>query len=310
MSFIDFGKEMVNFFGTPKPRNLTGSPASKRANKQGGSKSEDEEADLHTAFSPPQTKFLQHAVGSAFNAFAGALNTKFESLEAGIEAQAKANEELMSQVKVLQGQVADLQKSSAQKCEKPPGLSHSPSTASTVPPGTSSGRTPPEMRVVARIGNLGWDEKKEVIVKRAKEILMKAGVGQDDYIGVSATRKEGSQAELCFNSPILLQKAKFSVRALEFCFTNDKPVWLDVRKDFEELRPARIVHRITDLITEAESGRSDKLPVEKFLNGKYVKVGTDRAGYTCKGSWVWTSFATGRYDQEFRDMAKAFAEDE
>ena len=290
---------------------MTGSPASKRANRQAGSKSEDEEApDGQQPFSPPQSKFLQHAVGSAFNAFAGALNTKFESLEASIEAQAKANKELVSQVEVLQGQVAELQKTSAQKCEKPPGLSHSPSTASTILPGTSSGRIPPEMRVVAKIGNLGWDEKKEVIVKRAKEILIQAGVSQDDFTGLSATRREGSQAELCFNSPILLQKAKFSVRALEASFTNDKPVWLDVRKDREELRPARVVHRITDLITEAESGRSDKMPVEKFLNGKYVKVGTERAGYTNKGSWVWTSFANGRYNQEFRDMAKAFAEDE
>ena len=76
------------------------------------------------------------------------------------------------------------------------------------------------------------------------------------------------------------------------------------------MRPARVVHRIAELITEAESGRSDALPVDRKLNAKYVLVGTERAGYSAKANWVWTQWACNRYTQEFRDMSKAFAEDE
>jgi hypothetical protein len=93
-------------------------------------------------------------------------------------------------------------------------------------------------------------------------------------------------------------------------FNKDKQVWLDMKKDREELRPARVVHRITELIMEAESGKSDSMEVEKFLNGKYVKVGDNRAGFTAKPFRIWTQWGCNRYSQEFREMAKAYAEDE
>ena len=71
------------------------------------------------------------------------------------------------------------------------------------------------------------------------------------------------------------------------------------------------MHRITELLEEAESSMPDKQSVEKRLNGKDVLIGgTHKAGYTCKGSWVWTSFSVERYPQDFRDMAKAYAEDD
>jgi len=323
MAFLDFGKEMINFFGSPKPRNVvTGSPASKRANVP-GSKSEE------IPFTQPQSEFLQQAVGSAFNAFAGALDTKFKSLEANIETQTKKNEELsealeaqtkaqvkknnemLAEVRELQGQVEKLQKESTERCENPPGLSSIPApTSAFSTPGRSQGKIPYEMRVVARIGNLGWDSDQATIMKRAKEVLSKAGIAPADYTGLSPTRREGSLAELCFSNPMLLTQAKFAIRDLNKSYREGKTVWLDVKKDREELRPARIVHRISDLISEAESGREDKLPVDKVLNGKYVKVGDDKAGYCAKGLWVWTTFSTSRYTQEFRDMAKAFAEDD
>ena len=305
-------KWLRNFFGTQKPRHVSGSPAAKRANQASKSDAETSDVPIPNPFDKPQSDFLQHAVGSAFNSFAGHLQNKFVSLEGDIKTVSKANDDLQSQVTDLRAQVAKLQEASAQKCDFPPGFPPNPSDPSpTRPPQTSNpSKVPFELRVVARIGNLGWDDDENLIVTRAKEALDQAGIKQEDYVGLCATRKKGSLAELCFSDPVLLQKAKMSFRALKHEFVSGKVVWLDVKKDREEMRPARVVHRITELIEEAESARDDRLPVEKVLNGKFVKLGPQRAGYVSKGNWVWTALAVSRYPQEFRDMATAYAEDD
>jgi len=183
-------------------------------------------------------------------------------------------------------------------------------------PAAGHASTPFDQRVVARMGNLGWDCSKEIATTRAKEVLEKAGVKPGDYVGLAASfGQKGSSVELCFTSPMLLQKAKFAISDLEVAYRTDKaPVWLNVKKDREEMRPARVVHRVTDLIEEAESGRSDGLEVEKKMNGKKVLLGPQGnqhiAGYSNKGVWMWTQWSRNRYTQEFLEMAKAFAEDD
>ena len=54
----------------------------------------------------------------------------------------------------------------------------------------------------------------------------------------------------------------------------------------------------------------DKLPVEKVMNGKFVKMGGERVGFVCKFVWTWTRFGENRYPQDFRELAMAYAEDE
>ena len=83
--------------------------------------------------------------------------------------------------------------------------------------------------------------------------------------------------------------------------------WLDVAKD---TRPAKIVHRMHDFLSEAETGMSPSLHVEKVMIGKLINVGGQKVGFTLKGAWVWTRRGMGRYTEEQRDMAKAYAEDE
>eukprot|EP00959_Pyramimonas_sp_CCMP1952_P226775 4741490-Pyramimonas_sp.AAC.1 len=65
---------------------------------------------------------------------------------------------------------------------------------------------------------------------------------------------------------------------------------------------------MAECLTDLEAGRSDKMPVEKCLNGKLIKVGANRVGYTFKGEWKWTVWALERYSAETREMAKACAE--
>ena len=84
---------------------------------------------------------------------------------------------------------------------------------------------------------------------------------------------------------------------------------MDVKKTTEELRPARIVHRVAEFLEEMESSQSSPLPIEKKLNGKYVMIGDKRAGYVCAGAWQWCAFAKGRYSLEQLDSAEGYAEE-
>ena len=85
-----------------------------------------------------------------------------------------------------------------------------------------------------------------------------------------------------------LRSARLSVKAANVTFGEDEFAWLDVKKDRAELRPGRIVHRMAEILIEIESAKEDQLGIEKFLNGKYIKVGTNRVGFTYKGEWQWT----------------------
>ena len=67
---------------------------------------------------------------------------------------------------------------------------------------------------------------------------------------------------------------------------------------------------MAEALTDLEQGCEPPKEIEKFLNGKFIKVGGDRVGYTYKGDWKWTTFGTQRYSQESRDWAKAYAEAE
>ena len=169
---------------------------------------------------------------------------------------------------------------------------------------------PFEQRVIARIGNLGWNTTESVILDRAREVLTAAGVDPSEYNGLSATRREGSLAELCFNSPQQLQRARLLVKTVNKTYVDDRHVWLDVKKSRAELRPARIVHRVTEAVEEMESSQPSPQKVEKKLNGKTVVVGTEKVGHVRNGSWQWLAFARARYTPEQLEVAKSYAEEE
>ena len=182
--------------------------------------------------------------------------------------------------------------------------------SATVPTQPFTG-IPYEQRTIARIGCLGWDDKSDVIMRRAKEVLEKANVPEADYRSLHAVRREkGSQAELIFCSHDALQKAKTAVRASNTSFVQSKFVWLDVAKDRSETRPALIIHRMADYLADVEAGMESPLPVDRQVPGKYVKVGSERAGYTLNGAWVWSRWAMTRYSEDQRNLGKGYAEDE
>ena len=172
---------------------------------------------------------------------------------------------------------------------------------------------PREARTIAVIGNLGWDTPRSVIMERAKQVFTDAGVSPESFSSLCAiTFKDdkGSTAQLCFNQPAQLQVAGLAVRALNRTYQQGRYVFLDVRKELSEWRPGQIVRRMADFLGDVEAARTDRLEIKPFMNGKFVKVGGDRVGFTFKGEWKWTQFAVTRFSREIMETAKEYAEGE
>jgi hypothetical protein len=87
-----------------------------------------------------------------------------------------------------------------------------------------------------------------------------------------------------------------------------RKVWLDAKKDRSELRAARVIHRIAEVLAETEALRQDKLEVDKNVAGKVVAVGGSRVCFTLGAAVRWTTWAVDRYSQADRDWMQSFAE--
>ena len=171
------------------------------------------------------------------------------------------------------------------------------------------GQTPHEQRTYGRIGNLGWDSESATILKNAKAALQKIGIGEDEYSCLSAVRDKGSIASLTFKNPQRLQEAKRLMRAEKFRVQGiEKEVWVDVEKSRAELKPARLIHRITEILEEYEGARESPQPITKVMNGKQVKMGGELLAWSQHGQLQWGRFACKRYSDEDREAMKAYAE--
>ena len=172
---------------------------------------------------------------------------------------------------------------------------------------------PHELRTIAVIGNLGWDTSGTDLMQRAKEVLSDAGIAPDSFSNLCAVTykgDKGSSAQLCFKQPSQLQHANLAVRALNRSYTQGRYAYLDVKKERAELRPGQIVKRLAEFLVDAEAAMDTPLKIEAFANGKFVKVGGTRVGFTFRGEWKWTQYAIARYSREVMDTAKEYAESE
>ena len=197
----------------------------------------------------------------------------------------------------------------------PPGLASATSEAAA---SSSHGGaqvpqdTPYEQRTHAVLGGLGWDETAERLMQVANSTLTKAGVNTATYSAVTAIvsrNNEGSTAQLVFRTPGELAAAKLLVRAAQCKGWSDKNIWLDAKKSRTEMKPARLVHRIAQVLTDFEDARADKQPVEKNMIGKNVRNASGQLGWSRAGIWIWTAVAKARYTVEQLDIAKSYAEE-
>ena len=171
-----------------------------------------------------------------------------------------------------------------------------------------TGSTPKELRVIARIGNLGWDNDGTTVEQRARTVLTESAESWKNLAAVNP--KKGSSVDLMFMSADQLQESRLAVRALKKTYSNDRKVWLDVKNTDAENRPARLMHRAHDCLTDIESSRSDKKVIKKDPSGKFLSIDDKRIGFSLRGRWRWTQHASARYTAEELELAKAYAEDQ
>ena len=65
-----------------------------------------------------------------------------------------------------------------------------------------------------------------------------------------------------------------------------------------------------EFLEDVEASREAPGKVEVFRNGKFVKVGGTRVGFTYKGSWKWTDYGVKRYAPDILQSAQEYAEGE
>ena len=172
--------------------------------------------------------------------------------------------------------------------------------------------TPYEQRTVAILANLAWDTPGDEVVRRAKSVLMQAEIPEKDFKDLGPlNRLKGSAAVLTFASHALLQRARRKLDSMQLVvdtLDTKRVVWLDAKKERSETRPARLVHRAHEALSELELGRSDPIQIDKDLRGKRILSGGKRLGHSVNGAWAWSEAAQQRYTKDALAGATAFVE--
>lgn len=172
---------------------------------------------------------------------------------------------------------------------------------------------PPELRTMARMGNLGWDTPDTQLIERARTVLQTARVEESAYTElVPATGRAGtgSSVQIAFVSAERLQRARMAVRAAGVSFGGGRRAWLDVQKTRDELRPARAVHRIAECLEEfeAEKPEEQRARIVKEMATKSVRAEAQRMCIFRSNGVAWTPAGRDRYTEEQRDLAAGIAE--
>jgi len=189
-------------------------------------------------------------------------------------------------------------------------LASPPTGAQPPPPASQVGASPEtRCRLWATMGSLGWDCDAHTLLSRAKEVLQLASVPPESYTCLAAKKTPGSAVGLRFNSVAELEDANAKVYSLRKSFLESGScVWLNFSKSREEMAPARIFHKASDLLQQM---LAEKLPgekVEKVPAGKIIKVKGAMVAFVSNGQLRFTSSSKEHFTQNQLDEVKAFAE--
>jgi hypothetical protein len=284
--------------------NQEGAPAAKSQKTQAGKAAASGSDCPVKPFTPAQSDWLQKTLGSALAVFGDAVETRVIAVEeltnkmsvnvltmderlAVVEIAAERQKIEMQQLKEdMETKLAIAQRcatevvATSQRVEQEiKDVKQQIGSGSGSGSGTSSARpasVPYEMRQCAIIGSLGWDTEAETLLKRAMEVIQAAGIAENEYHSmqpVVARSGKGSACECWFNSPLQLQQAKSRVRAAAKKYDDRRDVWLDARKTREEMQPARMVHRIHEVLQDLAAGRSaGRWTMQKSPGARTVSV--------------------------------------
>ena len=157
---------------------------------------------------------------------------------------------------------------------------------------------------------MGYVTDSAEVEKRARQLLDESGIDRASYKYLSAITRLGSQAELWFLDSDVMNQARLAIRALRKSCVKDREAWLDVKKSHAELKPARLVDRIHDVLSEYEQTKPEPKRVVKNMAGTNVEVDGCRAGASRHGRWIWYKEAGKLYSDEQLAHATEWAKSE
>jgi hypothetical protein len=222
---------------------------------------------------------------------------------ASVEAAAASQREDTVSTQVLKETMLDMEtRMTAQAARSPPRAT-----------GSSSGEVPYELRVQARVGNLGWDDVQDVLRKRCDEFLSSLDLPAGSYLEPSAPHRGGSFCDVEFTSPVLLQRAKQLAYNKKKVVRTDtavghKAIWLDARKTRVEMKPARLTHRAHEFIQGILAEKTPVVTPVKDLMGKRVSVAGAVVCFTATGQLRTTQALALHLTAEEISQLKGWAE--
>ena len=221
--------------------------------------------------------FVDGAVQASAQNMAGMVHQRFNVIENHKSEQEKAITELNAKVAELLLR-ADSGQSDPAIRQELTQLQQDVRRHSGAPPAPT--QVPLELRTHAEIGRQGWDCDAATVTMRAKDVLNSVGLVENtDYQNLSAIRDKGSTVELFFKCPVKLSMAKTAVRMKGTRYTDSsgellKPVWLNVKKTWQEMKPSRILSRVAACIADHEKlNEGGGKAITKESNGKLLKRG-------------------------------------
>jgi hypothetical protein len=169
---------------------------------------------------------------------------------------------------------------------------------------------PFERRVIATMGNLGWDTSATVLEARAMEVFEGCGVSKTLFSSVTANRNPGSVCTVVFQQAADLQAAKWKVKQLRKTWPDCRnEVWLDASKTREELLPSRVINRAFKAMNEHGSEMEPPVVYSLDFKAKRVKLGAVCFAFTNGGKLQFTAVAVASLAEEVRSMVVGFAQE-
>jgi hypothetical protein len=149
------------------------------------------------------------------------------------------------------------------------------------------------------LGILGWDVEPQLLLERAKEVISSARIATDSitYMQPTYARGTGSSVDIYFISGEALQQARMKIRDAQKLYHKEarKFAFLDIKKTRHEFRPARLVHRaaecITDVVLQHAGPAADVTMIRKDLRGKFLFYHEMRIGVSIISTWRRTATA-------------------
>jgi len=160
-------------------------------------------------------------------------------------------------------------------------------------------RLPKEQRSAFVIGSLGWDGRKDVLEERARQVLRPAGAVEGDICKLASRHQIGSLVDVEVTSNNRGRELCDKIAQLQLAVGGnpEKKVWMDVRKNFTELQPGRVLKAAAASIRRIEASKGDQArqitdcPKAKRVwiseNGRNILVGWTRGGV-----WEWGTDAS------------------